>query len=228
MNGTEVDINKVEEYKKKLIEYNVELKKLLTEHDSESHKNPKDRTRKLSEINADIQKLNQSIYRLKPKKKCSCGWEIDYDTLICWNCGEVFLDICPKCKSSTAGANEWGLVTCSSCGFQYRDTELLEDFLVLSIEPSGRFHKVLDTEHPPSVQCYNIGVKRNTIWQLCKNYACPFEKQCEHYCPAFLAILGLIWRGRVTTALPWGYEEGGSLIGYKIRWKRAKWQAEEY
>jgi predicted RNA-binding Zn-ribbon protein involved in translation (DUF1610 family) len=220
-------IKEVEEYQKKVSEYEAELKEKQVEHDAESAKNPKFRKRKLSDINSEIQELRNAIWRLRPKKKCSnCNRELDYDDLICWHCGEVFFDVCPRCKSLSVEKNDWGLLKCSKCGLEYRDLDLLEDLLRLGADPSSRFHNVLDPKQHYSVSCYNIGVKKNTIWQLCKEYACPFEEKCEYYCPAFLAVLALVYRGKVSTGLPWGYDQGGDLNGYKIRWKRSKWYTE--
>jgi hypothetical protein len=218
----------VDEYQNKVIEYEAKIKVKQTEHEAERLKPKKLRNRQLGEITNEIRELRDLICRLTPMKKCpNCNKTVSYDDLICWDCGEVFFDVCPKCKSLSIHVGEWGLLECSKCGVRYRDIDLIEDLLKAGADPNHSYYNVLKSGERLTVPCYNIGIKRNTIWDLCKAYACPFEQQCEYYCPAFLAVLGLVWRGKVTTGLPWGYDQGGDLHGYKIRWKRSKWRTEE-
>jgi hypothetical protein len=98
---------------------------------------------------------------------------------------------------------------------------LFRELLIGCVDPNNPCLRILG-RHQFSGQSYNIGTNKNTIWELCKEYNCPFEEKCEYYCPAFLSVLGLIERGKVTTGLPWGYDRGGDLHGYQIRWKRRK------
>jgi len=215
--------NEVEAYKEKLKEYESRIKQLQEEREIERAKPPKNRIRTLGAIWNEIRDLNDKVWRLKPKKTCSnCNRELNYDDILCWNCGEVFLDICPKCKSMRMGINEWGSLKCLECGFEYREMDLLEDLLVKGAEPNCEYLKVLDSKDGIGSNCYNIGIRDNTIWDLCQEYNCPLEKTCEYYCPAFLSVLALVKRGKVSIGLPWGYSQGGDLHGYKIRWKRPR------
>lgn len=219
----------MEEYQSKVIEYEAKIKVKQAEHEAERLKPKKLRNRQLSEITNEIRELRDLIWRLTPEKKCpNCNKTLNYDALVCWHCGEVFFNVCPRCKSLNVHIDEWGLLKCPKCGIEYRDIDLIEDLLKAGADPNCSYYNVLKPEDRLTVPCYNIGIKRNTVWELCKQYACPFEQQCEYYCPAFLAVLGLVWRGKVTTGLPWGYDQGGDLHGYKIRWKRSKWRTEEY
>jgi Zn-finger nucleic acid-binding protein len=213
---------KVEEYLRKVSEIESEIKAKEEEHERE-RLNPKNlRKRQLSEITNDIRGLRDQIWRLKPDKKCpNCDTSLSYDTMICWECGEVFFDVCPKCKSLSVHKSEWELLECSKYGLSYREIDLIKDLLKAGADPYRSHFSVLESGEHLSIPCYNVGVKRNTIWELCKD-DCPHEEKCEYFCPAFLSILGLIWRGKVTIELPWGYDQGGDLHAYKIRWKRLK------
>lgn len=219
-------VKEVEEYLKKVTELEAKIREKQAEHEAERIKPLKLRKRKLSEINHEIQELSNIIWRSKPKKKCSnCNRELNYDDILCWHCGEVFLDICPKCKSLNVNKNEWGLTRCLECNFEYRELDLLEDLLIGGAEPNREYKRVIDSRSL-GLNCYNIGIKKNTIWEICKEYNCHLEKTCEYFCPAFLSLLALVWRGKVSTGLPWGYDQGNDLHGYKIRWKRPRWQKE--
>ncbi len=215
--------NQVQAYKQKLTKYESVIKEKEAEYEAERSKLPKLRKRSLGEIKNEIQELRNELWRSKPKKKCpDCNKEIDYDNIECWHCGEVFLNVCPKCKSQSVNANEWGLLRCPECDFEYRELDLLEDLLIGCADPNYRYFRVLNSRDIPAFNCYNIGIRNNPIWDLCKNYNCPFDEKCEYYCPAFLSILALIWRGKVSTGLPWGEYQGGDAHSYEIRWKRRR------
>jgi septation ring formation regulator EzrA len=86
----------VTEYRKQLKEINQKIEEKRAEHSRESVKLPKLRTRKLSEINDEIQKLHTTLST--PRKNCpNCNTNLSYDAILCWHCGETFLDVCPKC-----------------------------------------------------------------------------------------------------------------------------------
>lgn len=214
----------VKAYKQKLAEYENEIKKKEAEYEAERVKTPKLRKRKLSEIKDEIQQLRTELFRSKPKRKCAnCGQEIDYDDILCWKCGEVFLDVCPRCKSLSVSVSKWGLCKCAECNSEYRDLGILEDLLIGTAEPSYRYFTVVNPRDISSFNCYNVGIRKSTIWDMCKEYNCPFDEKCEYYCPAFLALLALIKRGKVSVGLPWGEYRGGDVHGYEIRWKRSRW-----
>ncbi len=195
----------VADYRKQQEEIKREIKEKEAEHAKEEAKPPKLRTRKLSEINEEIKQLQTYIWKSEPKKRCPhCNMELSYDAILCWECGEVFFDVCPKCSSIRIGMNEWGAITCIECGFEYSKHELFRELLIGCADPDSQYLRILNQNQLSGLNCYNIGTKKNTIWELCKDYNCPFEEKCEYYCPAFLAILGLIERGKVTTGLPWG------------------------
>lgn len=132
----------------------------------------------------------------------------------------------PKCGSIRIGMSEWGNIKCLECGFEYSMHDLFKELLIGCPDPSSPYLRILNQHQVSGSNCYNIGTNKNTIWELCEEYNCPFEEKCEYYCPAFLSVLGLIERGKVTTGLPWGYDRGGDLYGYRIRWKRPKWKRE--
>lgn len=213
----------VANYRKKLIEINEYIKEKQTEHSRERAKPEKLRNRKLSEITEEIRQLQKLTFQLKPKKLCpNCNTKISYNEILCWHCGEVFLDVCPKCGSIKIQTSEWGNIKCLECGLDYSSDALLKELLIGWADPDYPRLKLLDVHQLVGFNCYNIGIKRNTIWDICKEYDCPFEEKCEYYCPAFIALLGLIKRGKVPIGLPWGDYPGGNLHAYKIRWKRPK------
>ena len=162
-----------------------------------------------------------------PEKKCvNCGCLLSYNSLICWHCGEVFFNVCPKCKSlKVIPENEFGLLKCPTCGIKYYETDLIGDLLMSGVESNQHYNVLKPEDRFYALRWQNVGIRENTIWELCKR--CPFEQQCEYYCPAFLALLGLVWRGKVSVGRIWGEYKGGDLLEYKIRWKRQKWRTEE-
>ena len=210
-------------YKKQLKECEEKIREKEAESEKERAKPKELRSRRLSDIREEIKQLQTDFWPSKPNKRCpNCGKELSYDWILCWKCGEVFFDVCPKCNSVRIEMNEWGGIKCLKCGFEYSKHELLQELLVGSAEPNSPYLRILNKNQVSGMNCYNIGTRKNTIWKLCKEYNCPFEEKCEYYCPAFLAVLGLIERGKVTTDLPWGYDQGGDLHGYRIRWKRPR------
>ena len=210
-------------YRRQLKECEEKIREKEAESEKERAKPPKLRTRKLSEIREEIRQLQTYLWESKPKKRCPhCGMELSYDDILCCKCGEVFLDVCPKCSSIPIGMSEWGNVKCLECGFEYSEHDVFKELLIGCAEPSSRYLSILNQHQVSGLNCHNIGTNKNTIWELCEEYNCPFEEKCEYYCPAFLSVLGLIERGKVTTGLPWGYDQGGDLHGYRIRWKRPK------
>lgn len=213
---------RVKSYLKTSAESEKEIEKKEAELQEERSKPPKQRSRKLSEIRLEIQQIRLDLFKSKPKRKCSnCGHEIDYDCFICWECGEVFLDICPRCKNLSLKIDEHDFCKCEECGQEFRAIDLLED--LLRGGPNPRDSRLINPKDMPLFYCGNIGKRENTVWDLCKDYNCPYEQTCEYFCPAFLALLGLIERGKTSVGLPWGYYEGGDVHGYLIRWKRPSW-----
>lgn len=212
-------------YRRELRECEERIKEKEAESERERAKPPKLRTRKLSEIREEIRQLQNHIWQSKPKKSCPhCGAKLPYDMILCLDCGEVFFDVCPKCSSVRIGTNQWGSVKCLECGFEYTERDLLRELLVGCADPNSRYLRILNqSQVSTGCNCYNVGTNKSTIWELCKEYNCPFNEKCEYYCPAFLSVLGLIERGVVTTGLPGFYDQGGSLCGYRLRWKRPKY-----
>lgn len=210
-------------YRRKLKECEERIREKEAENEKERAKPPKLRTRKLSDIREEIRELQTYVWESKPKKTCpNCGRELSYDDILCYECGEVFLDICPKCKSIRIGMGEWGNIKCLECNFEYSKHDLFRELLIGCADPNSPYLRILNQHQLSGLNCYNIGTKKGTIWELCEEFKCPFEEKCEYYCPAFLSVLGLIERGKVTTGLPWGYDQGGDLHGYRIRWKRSR------
>jgi hypothetical protein len=214
---------KVASYQRQLKEYGERIREKEAEIEKERAKPPKLRTRKLSDIREEIRQLQAYLWKSKPKKRCPhCGKELYYDDILCFRCGEVFLDVCPKCSSIRIGMSEWGNIKCLECGLEYNKRDMFRELLIGCADPSSPYLRILNRQQVSGLNCYNIGTNKNTIWELCEQYNCPFEEECEYYCPAFLSVLGLIERGKVTTGLPWGYDQGGDLHGYRIRWRRPK------
>jgi hypothetical protein len=116
----------------------------------------------------------------------------------------------------------WGSIRCHECGITYSEEALLQELLIGWADPNYPYLRLLNRNQLIGFNCYNIGSKKSTIWDLCREFNCPNEEKCDYYCPAFLSILGLIDRGKVSIGLPWGDYHGGDLHGYKIRWKRTK------
>lgn len=228
MNKSHGDLqNEVKAYKEKLKEYESKIREKQDEREIERAKPPKNRKRSLGKIWNEIKELNDEIWRLRPKKNCpNCNTELNYDSILCWKCGEVFLDVCPKCKSLSVSLDEWASLKCADCGFECAKSTLFEELLIGCADPNYPYFRIINPREVLGLNCYNIGKRNNTIWDLCKDYNCPFEEKCEYYCPAFLSVLGLVWRGKVSIGLPWGYDQGGDLHGYKIRWKRPRRQEE--
>jgi hypothetical protein len=133
------------------------------------------------------------------------------------------LDICTKCDGIKIEQGQWGTNKCSECGFEYSKYDLFDELLAGLPDPYNSRLDVLRQDQVRSgTNCSNIGINRNSIWEICKEYKCPLEEKCEYYCPAFLSLVGLVLRGKVTVGLPWGYDQGGDLHGYIVRWKRDK------